>query len=180
MLPGVSTVGQRIEWVLQHKGISARELARRSDLAGAIVSNLLKTLREDPDAVTLRTLRQIAQGADVSFTWLVTGEEAGGVVVPSLPARAEAAERAKGMDVWPPAIQLVMAEEPTPDDASRPAQWWLLRMQLRELELLEDARRRLGRAAPAPRTPPGAPRSPPDESGEMRIVKHGTTKRRHG
>lgn len=169
----VSTIADRIESLIQQQGISARELARRSGLNGPVVSNLLKTLQDDPDAVTIRTLRALAKGAGVSFTWLVAGKEAPGPAVPSLPARAAAAEEARKIDVWPPAIDLVLAEDPDAEAAGRPMQWWFLRMQMRELELLEDARRRLGRAPPKravqPVRPPPGPTS--EESGARPIER---------
>ncbi len=72
---GVNPLGERIAWILTNRGISQRELARRSGLQGAHVTMILKRLRASETAtVENDTLVALARGSGVSVRWLATGE----------------------------------------------------------------------------------------------------------
>lgn len=71
--PTVETIEDRIRLILEKRGWSARELARRSELAESSVGNILRNLKKNPDAIEVSTLRKIASGAAVPLEWLQTG-----------------------------------------------------------------------------------------------------------
>jgi len=163
----MSSVAERLELILKQKNMSARELGRRAGLTSSSLSNTITALKRDPGAVTLRTLMAIAEAANVSLTWLVTGDEGPSVTTPTNAAREEAAHLARDQGVWEEAIRSVLADQPSPSEATKPTRWWLLRMQMRELDMLEEAMRRRAEAAREERT-----QQRPDEgSGERLKVK---------
>jgi len=135
-------IPERLELIVKELGISERELARRAGLADSHIGLLRARLRSDPGAVTVSTLEAIAKAANVSVAWLIVGEgdprERAGVA----PSKAAAAGLARAEGVWEEAIRSVLAEPATADNESRPAAWWLLRIKMRELELLDEADRR--------------------------------------
>ena len=91
--PGVSTLLQRIEEILATQGISARELARRSELAEQHVSTSIARLRKNPAAaIALPTLEAMARGAKVSSAWLITGAGTPNASDRSEPSRTESSE----------------------------------------------------------------------------------------
>ena len=70
----VSTLLERLEHLLALRAVSARELARRSNLAEQHVSTIITRLRKNPQTnVGLPTLQAIARGGGVSLNWLLTG-----------------------------------------------------------------------------------------------------------
>jgi transcriptional regulator with XRE-family HTH domain len=78
---GVSTLAERLAWLLAHRGFrSRRALARATGLSASHISLLMKGER----GFGLETARAIASAADVDLVWLMTGE--GG---PAGPRRAE-------------------------------------------------------------------------------------------
>jgi transcriptional regulator with XRE-family HTH domain len=143
------TLSERIAWILETQQISARELARKAGFHGSEVSTLLKRLEGDPEAVTLRTLRALADGAGVSLAWLAVGEDQTGphVATDPSPSRTEAANVAHRGGVWGEAVRSVLADELRPGDAALPPEWWLLRMRQREIEMIQEALKR-HRASP--------------------------------
>lgn len=143
----MSTIAERLDALIARLGIAERELARRSQLSEPHIGILRKKLREDPGAVQLGTLRKIAQGAGVSFAWLVLDEEVSVSQPPEYQSRLDAAQAARKEGVWEPAILAVLAEPVQPEDASRSATWWKLRMGMKEEELLDDAASRRERRA---------------------------------
>lgn len=73
---GMDTLLSRMEWVLNVRGISERQLSLRSGLSHAAVSNMLRSLRRDPASagrVAPDTLEKIAAGASIDATWLKLG-----------------------------------------------------------------------------------------------------------
>lgn len=71
----VTTLLERIEWILSHRGIGQRELARRAKLADERhLGVILSRLRKKPNAEIERpTLVALATGGNVSLSWLATG-----------------------------------------------------------------------------------------------------------
>ena len=139
----VRTLRDRIDWILRSQKISERELARRAGLAPPQVGLLLKRLaQKDHEGVTLRTLTALAQGAGVSLAWLAAGVGPEAASAEHSPTRAAAAQMAEREGVWPEAIRSVLAEEPGEGQAARTAAWWLLRIKQRELEMIDEAKRR--------------------------------------
>lgn len=68
----VSTLHDRILYVLQTTGWSQREWGRRSGLAEQFIGSLLTRLKADPNAdVGLVALRALAKSSGVSLCWLV-------------------------------------------------------------------------------------------------------------
>jgi transcriptional regulator with XRE-family HTH domain len=164
-------IAERIELIMRQQNLSARELGRRAGLKGSAVSNTIAALKQDPGAVTLRTLMGIAEAANVPLSWLVTGEEVPNASTPASSSRDEAARLARAEGVWEEAIRSVLAEQPSPSESTKPARWWLLRMQMRELDMLEEATRRHEETTREGR----APRTSDDESGERLKVKRKAT-----
>lgn len=72
---GMSTLADRINAILRKNGWSQRELSKRSGLNDTGINTLLAQLKTDPLAATLTTIRKIAEGAGVSFDWLLTGRD---------------------------------------------------------------------------------------------------------
>jgi transcriptional regulator with XRE-family HTH domain len=73
MEPDFECIGDRIRMVMARQGLTQRELARRAGFAPTQISVILARLEERPYAIELETLVRIAQGADVSLLWLLTG-----------------------------------------------------------------------------------------------------------
>lgn len=104
MLDAVTTLSERIKWILSARGWSARELGRRADLAETHVS-LIANETLTGERVAAATLAKIAHAGAVELHWLVTGEgrkervaeeihPAVGRVAEQLDASAEAQRRA--------------------------------------------------------------------------------------
>lgn len=72
---GMSTLAERINAILKQRGWSQRELSKRSGMNDTGINTLLAQLKADPLAATLTTVRRIAEGAEVSFDWLLTGRD---------------------------------------------------------------------------------------------------------
>jgi transcriptional regulator with XRE-family HTH domain len=67
-------LAERIEWILANRDISARRLGRTAHISESAIGQFLRRSKLDPDVdVSLGTLAAIANAADVSFGWLVTG-----------------------------------------------------------------------------------------------------------
>jgi transcriptional regulator with XRE-family HTH domain len=89
----VSTLADRIEWILKHRGITGRELSRRAGLGEVHVGQILSRARKNPDvSVEAKTLEAIARGGVVNLQWLSTGDGSPDLVqhVNDLPWWAEA------------------------------------------------------------------------------------------
>lgn len=72
-------VADRIRAVLEEKGWSERELARRAGFTTpSQLNGILRNLDRDEGAVERATLQRIARGAEVSERWLLLGEGAPG------------------------------------------------------------------------------------------------------
>jgi hypothetical protein len=72
--PRVPSVADRIQWVIDHLNISARELSRRAGLQETQVGVVIARYRRNPNAeVTVPVLNAIAKGGGVSAAWLITG-----------------------------------------------------------------------------------------------------------
>lgn len=147
----MSTVADRIAWILAEKKWSARELARRSNLSETTVSAALKALQKDPEGIVLRTLKAIATGAGVSLVWLATGEGTpyAEPIKPQdpWPNRTAGAALARRSGVQEDAIESVLAEPVTSERVAHTPAWWLATMRLREVELNEKS---LAEPAPQP------------------------------
>lgn len=71
----MSTVGDRILWILAQRRIGQRELARRAGLRGAHIGVIINRSRKNPAAsIENPTLAAIARGGGVSLRWLATGQ----------------------------------------------------------------------------------------------------------
>ena len=103
----VNTIADRIRRLLEVRGITQRELARRAGLAATQVSTLLTGLDRDPGAVQVSTLQKIARGAECSYEWLATGIELADVE-PALRAR-----RFCDLPDWPALLKDAQDAEPT-------------------------------------------------------------------
>jgi hypothetical protein len=72
---GVTTLLQRLEWLVNNRATSQRDLSRKAGLSGPHVGTFMARLRKDPSAtVETETLMAIARGGQVSFDWLATGK----------------------------------------------------------------------------------------------------------
>lgn len=96
------TLRDRLQWILDNRRVSARELSRRAGLAEPHVALIMRRAASRDIRLAQLTLVSIAQAADVSLTWLATGrgdpdsvEGAGSRPVPSAPGG--------GTDPAPPA-----------------------------------------------------------------------------
>jgi len=170
MLRGVQSVLERINWILNAEGISARELGRRAGKGGSQVTMLMQRLEHgDPEGVTLRTLRELATAGRVSLAWLASGEGnprgEGGPADPA-PGRSAAAAAAKEQGIWPEAIRSVLADEVAEGEADLPAEYWLHEMRQREMKMVREG---LRRDALAKRAPPPAPLPPPPAPPAKRL-----------
>jgi len=185
MVPVVTTLPERIKKILDTQGISARELGRRAGFKSSQLSVQVRNLESDPGAITLRSLKAIAAAAHVSLAWLVTGEGEELETALTSPSRDAAAIQAQDDGVWVEAVRSVLAEALTDETAPKPVAWWVLRMQTREIEMIDEAKRR----GEDPRTksgeqiirrPRGLPRvTHPDQSGAVggKRKEPGETKR---
>ena len=74
-LADVTTPADRIQKILDSKGINASELNRRAKLPRGSVSQALRRYRQNPDAeVTGSTLQAIAEAGGVTVQWVLTGK----------------------------------------------------------------------------------------------------------
>jgi transcriptional regulator with XRE-family HTH domain len=136
------TLAERIRWVLTHRNVSARKLSLKAGLSQSHVGQLARG--QLGNQVSGPTLVAIAQAAGVDPMWLQTGE---GSPEPApeeerpdpAPHRTEAARLAREDGVFEAAVLGVLAEDVTPETASRSVLWWALRMKGREVELLQLA-----------------------------------------
>lgn len=139
-LADVTTLADRIEWILASRGTSARALSLAAGLSQSHVGQLKRG--QLSSQVAAGTLAAIARAAHVDPHWLQTGEGSPEVTtspVNSLdvtPNRTEAARIAREDGVYEPAVLSVLAEEVGPATAGRSTLWWALRMRGRELDLL--------------------------------------------
>jgi hypothetical protein len=105
--PGVSTLLQRLEHIMETRGLGQREWARRAGLGSEKdLGVTLHRLRKNADAqVKHETLVKLAKGADVSLRWLATGE--------GTPDSTEASDDAtpvyRNAPGWPEAAKLLRA-----------------------------------------------------------------------
>lgn len=77
-------LAERIEWILENRDISARRLGRTANISESAIGQYLRRSKLDPDVdVSLGTLASIANAADVSFGWLVTGAGSPEEVIPA-------------------------------------------------------------------------------------------------
>lgn len=65
----VETVADRLRWVLEHRGLTARGLS----LAAGMSSNAVQKIFERGGSANAATLAALASAAKVSFAWLATG-----------------------------------------------------------------------------------------------------------
>jgi transcriptional regulator with XRE-family HTH domain len=73
----VSTLPERIEQVRLLRGWSQRKLAEAAGFkTTSQLGNTMRRLHKNPDAIELKTIKAIARGANVSETWLLTGDGA--------------------------------------------------------------------------------------------------------
>lgn len=70
----LTTIADRIRWVLRSSGMTQRELARAAGLADTQISVILRRLDERPFAIELDTVIRVARGAGVSHAWLLLGQ----------------------------------------------------------------------------------------------------------
>lgn len=73
-LDPVGTLAERIHWILEHRGISGRELARRAGLSPSAIGVFFTTTKKNP-ATTLSAPSAvgIAEAGEVDLDWLITG-----------------------------------------------------------------------------------------------------------
>lgn len=71
-----TTLAERIQWILDTRGWSQSELARRAGLAArSHIERIMKTAdREQAKGPTAAVLAKIARAADVELLWLTTDE----------------------------------------------------------------------------------------------------------
>ena len=142
------TIAERLDYVIRKLGITDRELARRSGLAESHISLMKRRLQGAPGAVQLGTLTKVAEGAGVSLQWLIFGTEGEGIPHDPAVNRAGAAVAARATGVWEHAVRSVLLDEVTPEQCERSQAWWMMRMVMREEEMVDEAtRRRLVREA---------------------------------
>lgn len=67
----MSTLADRYKIILERTGMSSYELAKKSGLSGANISN---AIRRNADRTDIHTIRAVARAAGVSESWLATGE----------------------------------------------------------------------------------------------------------
>ena len=69
-----SELADRIREIIEARGLkSERALSELAGMNPTQVSNTLKRLEDNPDAVELKTLRKIADAAGVRWDWLLVG-----------------------------------------------------------------------------------------------------------
>lgn len=177
MEPDFERIGDRIRLMMSRQGITQRELARRAGFAPTQISVILARLEERPYAIELETLVRIAQGAEVSLLWLLTGiietrervppaladrpgwDAAAAEVAPYLPSASESH--------WEWVAGVRLPDRPTP---VRPSPFVL--QELLTLAVHLFPRRPFtppGGAAAAPRRPPkDAPKPPRPKAAKRR------------
>jgi hypothetical protein len=98
---GVETLADRLEWFIEDRGISERELSRRSGLQEPHVGLIIKRIKKNPKAtVEQPTLIALAKGMGASLEWLATGKG------PRPPSLKEGEVEAVGPAPEPPSIEL--------------------------------------------------------------------------
>lgn len=137
----VTTLRERLQWILADRKISQRELARRSGLNDSQVGTTMTRLKANPNAEIERpTLVAIAKGGQVSLAWLATGEgqPTGGELVvmrdERYPNRAEAVTMAHKLGYAEQAIRDVLLMQ-LQAEQDPPTRWWLERIQERDRQL---------------------------------------------
>jgi transcriptional regulator with XRE-family HTH domain len=126
----LDTLGKRLEYLMQLRGLSWRKLA-----AAAGVSDTYLHSRKEKGDITLGVARRLCSALDVSMHWLGTGEGPVGPYQPpgDLPAvdiypnRLRAARAAQTLQLPDQAIATVLRWEPNLRD-DRPPEWWYERM----------------------------------------------------
>lgn len=74
---GPATIADRVAWIMEHRGLTAREFSRVAGLSENTVTAILRRIKRDPAAsTTVGTLRSLAKAGGVDFTWLALGEGA--------------------------------------------------------------------------------------------------------
>lgn len=128
----MDTLLARLNWILQARDISERQLALQAGLSHASVSTMRRALERDPGAaarVELGTLDKIATAAGVDATWLKTGAGVPDLgQQPPAPPDADAsggdasrAARFKNFVNWPALLRAARAMKP-----ALPEWVWLL------------------------------------------------------
>lgn len=118
----------RIQWILDARKISQRELAKRSGLQGPHVGLILARLRKNPKAsIEHETLLALAKGGEVSPGWLLTGD----------------GEPEKGATYSPEPPSTVLERDPV-----EPGLWRRLRDIIGWDEAVEEAKRLFGDQLP--------------------------------
>ncbi len=153
---GMSNMPSRILLILSTRGWSQRELARRAGLKSESHIGLL--LSEKAADVRLSTLLAIAQGAEVPFAWLATGEGDSGLGQTSpraepvveyddrYPNRPAALQAARDVGLDPDAIEFV-SKMVFKSDTDFPAKEWL---EMIQAEASARRTRRMGREVKGP------------------------------
>lgn len=110
----MSTLLERLDWVIRERKISARSWSMSAGQSGGYLGNLRTTLRRlkpgepepDPGAATIRRLAAVAR---VSEHWLATGGGSPDVPaasalreMPGWDAALEEAQRERDRERWPP------------------------------------------------------------------------------
>jgi transcriptional regulator with XRE-family HTH domain len=76
LVPGklgpMSSLAERLQWVLDHRGLTAHALSKKAGLAGGHVGLIITGKAGKRTAG--KTLEQIAKAANVSLQWLATGQ----------------------------------------------------------------------------------------------------------
>lgn len=114
----VSTLLERVDWVLKHRDISARRWSLDAGMSGGYINALKTTLKQlapgEPETqLGADTVRRLAEVARVSDTWLATGR-GGPDIQAARPLRdsplwedaLREARRERDRDRWPPAEYL--------------------------------------------------------------------------
>ena len=111
----VTGVSERIQWIVEHRGISARRLALDAGLSHSALSF---TLREGGD-VKVETAKAIARAAGVSERWLVLGEGAPDDATPS-PSHApdDAPPLQQAIPGWEDAVRVARQLDPDLPDVA--------------------------------------------------------------
>lgn len=70
-LRGMDAVAERLRWVLEQQGLSARDLSEKAQISPTHVGTILE---RGGSRTAGTTLAKIAKAANVSLRWLITGE----------------------------------------------------------------------------------------------------------
>lgn len=99
----------RFEWIFKHRGVSASGLSHKAGLSRSHVRGLLEAeKRGEAPSPTLATLDAIARAADVSLTWLSSGQgEPGSYDGPAVPAN----DRPPASPIPPPVSSTVTTRD---------------------------------------------------------------------